>query len=89
MTLALATRGYLCTGRGGALQFGPGPRIIGISEVAPGIDGAALVAAEAPSITGAGVQGPTITKATRPTPPPAGASPVIVGAGVVKPDIEE
>jgi hypothetical protein len=89
MTLALATRGYLCFGKAISIPYGPGPKITGSIEISPGIDGAAVMSGEAPSIMGAGVQGPTIVKSANPTPQPAGDGPVIVGAGVVKPDIEE
>lgn len=91
MTLALATRGYLCTGQGqGGVcpPFGPGPEIIGIAELAPGIDGAASIRAPGPTITGAGVPGPSIRTSTTPTETPADSAPKITGAADQKPDID-
>jgi hypothetical protein len=85
MTLALATRGYLCSGRGRGRKFGKGPTITGIDEQKPSIKGAATAKTPTPTIVGAGVPGPKITKSTAPTPPPAGSKPVITGAGVMKP----
>jgi hypothetical protein len=87
MTLALATRGYLCFGKRVEQVFGPGPKIIGVKEEKPDIDGSAVTAPPGPSIIGAGLKGPQITDASNPTPPPAGPTPVITGAGVMKPGV--
>lgn len=90
MTLSLATRGYLfACSRGELPNYGPGPRIIGMAQVQPGIDGAAVMLGEAPGISGAAVQAPRITGAVNPTTPPAGPTPVIVGAEVVSPTIDD
>jgi len=85
MTLSLTTRGYLIDGRRGKRVFGKGPTITGIVEEKPNILASATEKTAVPSIIGAGIQGPRISQSTSPTSPPAGISPVITGAGVVKP----
>lgn len=88
MTLALATRGYLCTGGagGGDIRCGPGPGIVSTEMIMPGIDGSAVERTPTPSLTGAGVQGPEISGAAGPEQEPAGDSPTISGGGVLKPE---
>ena len=90
MTLALATRGYLCQGGVGTVcpPYGPGPDIIGIEAISPSIKGSALIREEAPTIMVAGVPAPSIDASATPSDPPAADAPVITGAGDQKPDID-
>ena len=85
MTLSLATRGYLCTGRGSIIRCGPGPTISGIASMEPGVSGAAIELGEVPTLTGAGVKGPEIDGAASPQEEPAGDTPSISGGGVLAP----
>ena len=89
MTLALATRGYLCRGSRVCPPFGPGPTITGIVELQPTIGGSAHVRDAGPTISGAGVPAPSIDASSSPTSPAAGDSPTITGAGDQKPDINK
>lgn len=88
MTLSLATRGYLCSGRGGgaAAPCGPGPIISGSASLEPGVRGAAIDLGDVPTITGAGVPGPKVTGAAGPEQEPAGDTPTISGGGVLTPE---
>lgn len=63
MTLALATRGYLCRGRAGVvpLPCGPGPDIISIESVEPDIIAGAVELPEPPSIVSGEFPAPYIT----------------------------
>jgi hypothetical protein len=88
MTLSLATRGYLCSGRGGgaAAPCGPGPVITGSASLEPGVRGAAIDRGDVPTITGAGVPGPQISGSAGEQQEAAGDTPVISGGGVLSPE---
>jgi len=85
MTLALASRGYLCFR--GAQKFGPGPKIIGIAPLEPTIDASGQEVTPTPGLSGAATQGPQITHSARPTQPAIGNTPTITGAGTTVPNI--
>ena len=89
MTLALASRGYLCLGRKLiSTIFGPGPGIVSSELLSPDITGAAKSLEDTPEILGAGVKEPSAT-ATVVSVPPTPDSPQIVGGDVLTPDIRK
>lgn len=87
MTIALATRGYICLRRGVPI-CGPGPTITAIEDVAPDIHGTAVVADPAPEITGGDVMAPEISGAAEVQEPPAAEPPIISGSDDMTPGIK-
>lgn len=86
MTLALATRGYLCLGGTGSAKCGPGPGIVSSEMLAPGIDGSAVERTPTPTIVGAGIKGPEISGAAGDQQEPAGDTPTISGGSMLTPE---
>ena len=89
MSLALSSRGYLCPAAGRApTNIGPGPVITGILEQKPLLTGAGELLADAPSITGVGIQAPEIDLAGAGQQTPPADAPSIDGGGVMRPEID-
>jgi hypothetical protein len=87
MSLALASRGYLCP-QFGVGQVGAGPTITGVEDIVPDIDGAALAVTATPSISGTGEAAPVISGSSGTSEPPTTDGPVITGSGDAVPNIE-
>lgn len=88
MTIALATRGYICTQRAESRQIGPGPSIVSAKEVSPSITGAQELKQQGPVITSGGKSAPVISSAAGEEESPAASAPAIVGAGELTPTIK-
>ena len=89
MTLALATRGYLCFRRGGVTVIGAGPSIVKSQFVQPEIKGAAFVAPPGPDLTGAASKAPQISGGGSVPTPPEANPPTISGGGTLIPGVEK
>lgn len=91
MTLALATRGYLCfrRGGGGTIIVGTGPSIVKSQFIQPEIKGAAFAALEGPDLTGAASKAPQISGGGSVPTPPASTPPTISGGGTLIPGVKE
>jgi len=89
MTLALATRGYLCFRRGGGGTSGPGPSIIKSQFIQPEIKGAAFAAPPGPDLTGAASKAPQISGGGSIPTPPASTPPTISGGGTLIPGVKK
>lgn len=88
MTMALATRGYLCPQREVSRKFGPGPEITSASELSPEVTGAFEDLEAPPKITGAGPSIPSITSSKGDTVTAQVGAPTIIGAGILTPVIK-
>lgn len=88
MTLALATRGYLCFGAPTVYPCGPGPQLVDASQLAP--EGTAGLVEDVPPPSGSAEPlSPTIVGATE-TPVAAGdESPQVVSANDLVPEITQ
>ena len=86
MTLALATRGYLCRGRLG-VGIVSSPVIVSAEAMAPEILGGGEELAEPPSIIGGGSLVPSITGDAPTAPSPTPEGPQIVGGEALSPQI--
>lgn len=88
MTLALASRGYLCQGQASPqIPCGPGPTIVSSDEVSPEIIGGAAEALPGPSVVEVWSLEPMLIVGDIETPPPAIEGPDIVGAEDLTPGI--
>ena len=88
MTIALATRGYLCFNRQLPSVCGPGPTITAIEEIAPDISGGAVVAEEGPDIAGGDILTPDISGAAEEPQPQPVEGPVISSGDDMVPTIK-
>lgn len=88
MTIALATRGYLCFPLRVIPDLGS-PQITGVVEDQPGITGSAVSGAAAPVIVGAAVSKPQIGGATVEAASTPDASPTITSAKTQSPTIRK
>lgn len=90
MTIALASRGYLCfRTMGGATVFGPGPKLVSADELAPEIDAAGIdEAIESPTIMNGTELAPSVVGATEEvTPVVSDDAPSIVNGSELNPSI--
>ena len=87
MTLALATRGYLCFRRAVAVFVGPGPTIVQSQFVQPEIQGAAFAAPPGPDLSGAVSSAPQISGGGSVPTTPAANPPTITGGGTLIPGV--
>jgi len=88
MTIALATRGYLCFPLRIIPDLGT-PRIDAIQDDKPAITASAIDGAKTPSIIGASTATPRIGGATTAPVPVADQAPTITGAKVQTPTIRK
>lgn len=88
MTLALATRGYLCFGAPTVYPCGPGPSLVSAAELSPA--GEAAVVQDVPPPSGEGESlVPEIVGATAPPADPADPRPQTVSAVDLVPEITQ
>ena len=88
MTLALATRGYLCFGAPVVYPCGPGPSLVDATDLSP--SGAAYLVQDVPPPSGGGEPlVPSIVGAVEPPIAPTGSRPQTVSAVDLVPEITQ
>jgi len=87
MTLALATRGYICLGRRMPAVFGPGPQLVDAQMMSPQVDGSGFVSDLAPSFVQGDELRPGIQGAAEPIPSTATPSPQVVEGQDIAPSV--